>query len=79
MGRTSRRRAACGALGFAIATQKSSGGVVGWLIFGALLAGRYFRGWRGRKAVHWTLAGFTMLLLAYVGSKFVLEIILRRG
>ena len=54
-------------------------GILSWLIFGALLAGRYFRGWRGRKAVHWTLAGFTMLLLAYVGSKFVLEIILRRG
>ena len=54
-------------------------GILSWLIFGGLLAGRYFRGWRGRTAVRWTLAGFTMLLLAYVGSKVVLELILRRG
>ena len=60
-------------------THKTVFGILSWLIFGALLAGRTFWGWRGRKAVHWTLAGFTMLLLAYVGSKFVLEIILRRG
>ena len=60
-------------------THKTVFGILSWLIFGALLAGRYFWGWRGRKAVNWTLAGFTMLLLAYVGSKFVLEIILRRG
>src|SRR5260221_381572 len=46
---------------------------------GGLLAGRSFRGWRGRKAVHWTLAGFTALLLAYVGSKVVLELILKSG
>jgi len=53
-------------------------GIISWLIFGTLLAGHYFRGWRGRKAVRWTLAGFIALMLAYVGSKFVLEIILRR-
>src|SRR5688572_19283136 len=53
--------------------------VISWLIFGALLAGHYFRGWRGRTAVNWTLAGFTALLLAYVGSKVVLELILKRG
>ena len=52
---------------------------ISWLIFGGLLAGRHFRGWRGRKAVHWTLAGFTALLLAYVGSKVVLELVLKRG
>jgi ABC-type uncharacterized transport system permease subunit len=52
--------------------------ILSWLIFGALLAGRYFRGWRGRTAVHWTLAGSTALLLAYVGSKVVLELILKR-
>jgi len=52
--------------------------MLSWLIFGGLLAGHHLRGWRGKKAVRWTLAGFTMLLLAYVGSKFVLEIILRR-
>ena len=50
-----------------------------WLIFGALLLGRKLRGWRGKKATAWTIAGFVMLLLAYVGSRFVLEIILNRS
>jgi ABC-type uncharacterized transport system permease subunit len=49
-----------------------------WLMFGALLIGRHFRGWRGRIALRWTLAGFVTLLLAYVGSRFVLEVILGR-
>jgi ABC-type uncharacterized transport system permease subunit len=44
-----------------------------------LLAGHWLRGWRGRTAVWWTLAGFIALLLAYVGSKAVLELILKRG
>ena len=51
-------------------------GVISWIIFAALLTGRYAYGWRGRKALRWTLAGFVSLLLAYVGSKFVLEVIL---
>ena len=50
-----------------------------WIIFAHLLAGRHFRGWRGRKALRWTLAGFAALLLAYVGSRFVLEIVLGRS
>jgi ABC-type uncharacterized transport system permease subunit len=54
-------------------------GILSWLIFGGLLAGHHLRGWRGRKAVRWMLAGFTALLLAYVGSKVVLELILKRG
>jgi ABC-type uncharacterized transport system permease subunit len=49
-----------------------------WLIFGGLLIGRYSRGWRGRTAVRWTLAGFVTLLLAYVGSRFVSQVILHR-
>ncbi len=53
--------------------------ILSWLIFGGLIAGHYRLGWRGRTAVRWTLAGFTMLLFAYVGSKFVLEIVLKRG
>lgn len=53
--------------------------ILSWLIFGGLLAGHHLRGWRGKKAVRWTLAGFTMLLIAYVGSKVVLEILLERG
>jgi ABC-type uncharacterized transport system permease subunit len=52
--------------------------VVSWFIFAALLAGRHFYGWRGRTALRWTLTGFVMLLLAYVGSRFVLEVILHR-
>ena len=49
-----------------------------WSIFAILLVGRHAWGWRGRKALHWTLAGFTVLLLAYVGSRFVAEVILGR-
>jgi len=52
--------------------------IISWMIFAALLAGRHFHGWRGRTAVRWTLSGFGVLLLAYVGSKFVLEILLGR-
>ena len=54
-------------------------GILSWFIFAALLGGRQFYGWRGRIAVRWTLTGFLMLVLAYVGSKFVLEVILGRG
>ena len=54
-------------------------GVVSWLIFAALLAGRRIYGWRGRVAVRWTLAGFLALVLAYIGTKFVIEIILGRS
>jgi ABC-type uncharacterized transport system permease subunit len=53
--------------------------VASWLIFAWLLAGRWRYGWRGRTALRWTLAGFVMLLLAYVGSRFVLEVLLGRG
>lgn len=52
--------------------------VLSWLVFGGLLLGRRLRGWRGRIAQRWTLAGFICLLLAYVGTRFVLEIILAR-
>ncbi len=53
--------------------------VLSWLIFGLLLAGRLLYGWRGRTALRWTLAGFLMLMLAYPGSRFVLEVILGRS
>jgi ABC-type uncharacterized transport system permease subunit len=53
--------------------------LLSWLIFGLLLAGRWRYGWRGRTAVRWTLAGFLLLMLAYVGSRFVLEVLLGRG
>jgi ABC-type uncharacterized transport system permease subunit len=54
-------------------------GIVSWVIFAALLGGRHVYGWRGRIAVRWTLAGFLALVLAYIGSKFVLEVILGRA
>lgn len=53
--------------------------LLSWLTFGLLLAGRLRYGWRGRTALRWTLTGFVMLLLAYVGSRFVLEVLLGRG
>jgi ABC-type uncharacterized transport system permease subunit len=53
--------------------------LLSWVLFGLLLAGRKWRGWRGRTALNFTLTGFATLLLAYVGSRFVLEVILHRG
>ena len=51
---------------------------ISWLLFGALLLGRNLWGWRGRIALRWTLAGFVALMLAYVGSRFVIEVVLQR-
>ncbi|HTL13991.1 MAG TPA: cytochrome c biogenesis protein CcsA [Thermomonas sp.] len=53
--------------------------LLSWLAFGALLAGRWRLGWRGATAVRWTLAAMAQLLLAFFGSKFVLELVLHRG
>ncbi|NMG28259.1 cytochrome C assembly family protein [Aromatoleum evansii] len=53
--------------------------IVSWLLFGALLVGRRAWGWRGRVALRWTLAGFIALVLAYVGSRFVIEVLLGRA
>lgn len=52
--------------------------LMSWLVFGGLLIGRYRNGWRGRKAVRWTLVAMALLVLAYFGSKFVIELVLRR-
>lgn len=49
-----------------------------WLTYAVLLWGRHQLGWRGNVAVRWTLSGFAFLVLAYFGSKFVLEIILQQ-
>lgn len=49
---------------------------IAWLAYVILLWGRSTQGWRGRKAIHWTLGGFVALMLAYFGSKFVLEFLL---
>ncbi len=53
--------------------------LLSWLMFGLLLVGRRWRGWRGKTALSFTLSGFATLLLAYVGSRFVLEVVLHRG
>jgi len=53
--------------------------MLSWVLFGMLLAGRAWRGWRGKVALRITLTGFATLLLAYVGSRFVLEVVLHRG
>ena len=49
-----------------------------WIVFAILLFGRWRFGWRGRTATRWTMSGFALLVLAYFGSKFVLESILGR-
>jgi ABC-type uncharacterized transport system permease subunit len=50
--------------------------IVAWFVFLILLIGHWKLGWRGRTAIRWTLSGFISLMLAYFGSKFVLEIVL---
>lgn len=52
--------------------------LIAWFIYALLLWGRHQMGWRGNKAIRWALAGFICLMLAYFGSKMVLEIILNR-
>lgn len=50
--------------------------IIAWFVFGVLLFGRLRFGWRGRKALRWTLAGYTLLGLSYFGSKIILENVL---
>lgn len=58
---------------------KSVFSVLGWIVFAALLTGRQAFGWRGPRATRWLYAGAGLLLLAYVGSRFVLEVLLHRA
>ena len=51
--------------------------ILAWLLFSVLLWGRTQLGWRSQTAVRFTLAGFVMLMLAFFGSKMVLEVILQ--
>jgi ABC-type uncharacterized transport system permease subunit len=53
--------------------------LLAWVVFAALLAGRQAFGWRGRQATRWVYVGAALLLLAYVGSRFVLEVMLGRA
>lgn len=53
--------------------------IASWIIYSSLLYGRFQYGWRGQKAIRWTLAGFILLLLAYIGTKFILQVLLGRS
>lgn len=53
--------------------------ILSWLVFSAILLGRWLRGWRGRQALYWILAGVVILLLSYFGAKLVLELLLHRN
>jgi ABC-type uncharacterized transport system permease subunit len=53
-------------------------GLLSWGVFAILLLGHHFYGWRGNTAVRWTLSGFGFLILAYLGTQFVLEVVLHR-
>lgn len=59
-------------------THKMLFGFAAWAVFAVLLGGHYFYGWRGRVAIRWTVSGFVFLLLAWVGTQFVLEVLLHR-
>jgi len=53
--------------------------IIAWLLFSLLLWGHYQLGWRSQTAVRLTLAGFILLMLAFFGSKLVLELVLQRS
>ncbi len=53
--------------------------ILALLLFGILLAGRQFAGWRGRRAIFLYLWGFAILCLAYFGSRYILEEVLGRS
>jgi len=57
---------------------KTTLSIMAWGVFAVLLWGRWRFGWRGRTAISWTVGGFIFLMLAYLGSKFVLELVLAR-
>jgi ABC-type uncharacterized transport system permease subunit len=59
-------------------THKNVFSVAGWVAFAVLLFGRWRYGWRGRTALKWILAGTLLLVLGYLGSKFVREVVLGR-
>lgn len=39
--------------------------ILAWLVFAILLLGRYLFGWRGRKAIYWTLCGVVLLIIIF--------------
>ena len=57
---------------------KTTLSILAWMVYAILLWGRWSLGWRGRRITRWVLVGFIILILAYTGSKFVLELLLQR-
>ena len=57
---------------------KTTLSILAWIVYAILLWGRWSLGWRGRRITRWVLVGFIILILAYTGSKFVLELLLQR-
>jgi len=57
-------------------SHKTAFSIISWALYAILLFGRHVLGWRGKIAIRWIIAGFAMLMLAYFGSKFVLEFVL---
>ena len=57
---------------------KTAFSIISWFVYGSLLIGHYKFGWRGQKAIRFTLLGFFLLALGFIGSKVVLEMILKR-
>jgi ABC-type uncharacterized transport system permease subunit len=55
---------------------KTAFSIISWFVYGFLLIGHYKFGWRGQKAIRFTLIGFFLLAVGFIGSKFVLEMIL---
>ncbi len=52
--------------------------IISWIVYGVLLVGHFKFGWRGQKAIRFTLIGFVLLAVGFIGSKFILEMILGR-
>ncbi len=57
-------------------THKSVFGILSWIVYAFLLLMHFYSNWRGRKAAIWVVVGFVLMVLAYFGSKFVIEVIL---
>ena len=57
---------------------KTAFSIVSWFVYGSILIGHYKFGWRGEKAIRFTLIGFMLLAIGFIGSKFILEMVLHR-
>lgn len=59
-----------------VSLQHAITAILAWIVFAILLSGRYFFGWRGQKAIRWTLSGVLLLVLSYPTSSFLLKLLL---